>query len=202
MTLDSYSLAYLSQKAIKSYNYLRDLTFRFYKNLKMAENNSSKQGERRTMYNQPDFYQQMQKSKREAYGKFLGNACTYTFDAFAVATVFTLVFGWPAVRARGVEAIYKSPLMPLWAGIAGGVALSQCADSFNKLRDLERKIFSDDADNDKKMKELVERVEILNLTIIEAKQVSNDSDQQASMIAIPDTLKQAYESLTSKTKQL
>lgn len=68
----------------------------------------------------------MQVYKREAVNQFWVGYIEYSAKALVAGTIIGSLITRPS-------AILKSPLLPLFAGIGGGVALSECAESFNKL---------------------------------------------------------------------
>ena len=78
----------------------------------------------------------------------------YTRNALCAGACFALVFSGPA-------AVLRHPILPLWSGIAGGIALSQCAERFNRLKSIEAKIASGKTDS----REISDRLESLRITI-------------------------------------
>ena len=69
--------------------------------------------------------------------------------------------------ANPVNALIKSPILPLYAGVAGGIALSQCAERFNRLQQLESKVMQSQANSGKEESRLLgNRLEALHLAII------------------------------------
>lgn len=83
----------------------------------------------------------MQSFKRDSVNQFWTDCIQYSAMGLAFGAVGACILTPPAVLVSApFRSVVMSPLMPLYAGIAGGVALSQCADRFNKLQRLEHKI--------------------------------------------------------------
>lgn len=71
----------------------------------------------------------MQAIKHCYLNRFYQDWLSYTSTALVFAGGLSLVLG------LGVR---SSPLIPLWTGIAGGLALSECATRFNRLNEIEK----------------------------------------------------------------
>ena len=88
---------------------------------------------KRLLYDQGAYNSQMQTYKREAVNQFWQDYVTYTGSAIAGGAFLALLLTPTSTLFSSPLRVLKSPLVPLYAGIAGGFALSQCADRFNKL---------------------------------------------------------------------
>lgn len=118
--------------------------------------------EKRTMYNQSAFYKQMQVYKRESVNMFWKDYVNYTAKALCAGTVFAILMSGPAsLVANPIKSVLKHPVLPVWAGVAGGFALSSCADRFNRLHQIENKIASGQGNSS----EIGDRLETLKVGI-------------------------------------
>ena len=70
----------------------------------------------------------MQEYKREVMNDFWSNFVKMTPVGLTGGLVVAAV-----IAPSKIATVYKSPLVPLYAGILGGVALSECAKEFNQL---------------------------------------------------------------------
>ena len=83
----------------------------------------------------------MKACKRKILNQFWLNYLSNTDKAVAFATVATVILsGVRNVFANPVKAIVHHPIMPLYVGMAGGIAFSQCATRFNELARLENEL--------------------------------------------------------------
>ena len=88
----------------------------------------------------------MQLYKRDAVNRFWADYVNYTAKGLAAGAIVAVLVTQPSVLlANPVNALIKSPILPLYAGVAGGIALSQCAERFNRLQQLESKVMQSQA---------------------------------------------------------
>ena len=77
------------------------------------------------MYDQTEFYQEMQSCKREAVNIFwedwLSNSKTAAKGGIFLAILLT---GFSRFVSHPIRSVTRHPVLPLYLGIAGGVALS------------------------------------------------------------------------------
>ena len=93
------------------------------------------------MYEQGAFYEQMQSYKRLAVDQFWQDYSKFTSGAILGSTLVILLLAGPnKAISSPVSTFVKSPILPLYTGLAGGIALSLCADRFNQLQRIETKI--------------------------------------------------------------
>ena len=69
---------------------------------------------------------------------------SYTAKGLGAGVIVAMLVTSPSTLLQNpIKAITGSPILPLYAGIAGGIALSLCADRFNRLQRLERKVLTE-----------------------------------------------------------
>ena len=119
------------------------------------------------MYNQSAVYRQMQSFKRDAVNQFWADYIQYSAKGLFAGAVVAVLLTRPALLvASPIKSVASSPLLPLYAGIAGGIALSHCADRFNQLQRLEHKIVHSQNQANEGSKQLSNRLESLHLSIL------------------------------------
>ena len=83
----------------------------------------------------------MQAYKRDTVNQFWSDYVIYTSGAICSGAFLAfLLSNLGRVASHPIRTIVHHPIMPLYAGIAGGLALSQCATKFNELQHIENKI--------------------------------------------------------------
>ena len=87
-----------------------------------------------SIYGQTEYHRQVQKEKHKIFDSFL--------KEYAENTAIGLA-GGVAVAAVLTGKGSVSKLVPLYAGIGGGIALNKCATKFNLLQDNEMRVLQD-----------------------------------------------------------
>ena len=79
--------------------------------------------------------------KHEAVNQFWRDWKANTAGAFSGGIFLAfLLTGSSRLFSSSFKSVLGHPVLPLYMGIAGGIALSQCADRFNRLERIEEKI--------------------------------------------------------------
>ena len=83
----------------------------------------------------------MQTMKREAVDRFWQDYVSYSCMGLAAGCLLSiLTTRFAHLISHPIKSVFGSPVLPLYAGIAGGVALSELADKFNRLKSVEDSI--------------------------------------------------------------